>query len=186
MSLLAEIQRAINTPVDYKFIHSVASPICKSMTYVLHESLPDKPSLEDVFKGKQCVCILFRVLHHEEPTQIAHWTCLMKGKKGVMFFDSLGINLKGIYRLTHEPPKITYALRNTKYEQSHHPLQKLISRQKYCGCAVAVRLRYYKTHTNAQFEKLILDHNRQKPGLLLVTLCLFHYTDQHEYEGVSE
>ena len=39
MSLLAEIQRAINTPVDYKFIHSVASPICKSMTYVLHESL---------------------------------------------------------------------------------------------------------------------------------------------------
>ena len=40
--------------------------------------------------------------------------------------------------------------------------------------------------TNAQFEKLILDHNRQKPGLLLVTLCLFHYTDQHEYEGISE
>ena len=172
--------------MDYKFIHSVASPICKSMTYVLHESLPDKPSLEDVFKGKQCVCILFRVLHHEEPTQIAHWTCLMKGKKGVMFFDSLGINLKGIYRLTHEPPKIAYALRNTKYEQSHHPLQKLLSRQKYCGCAVVVRLRYYKTHTNAQFEKLILDHNRQKPGLLLVTLCLFHYTDQHEYDGVSE
>jgi len=49
MSLLEEIKRAINTPVDYKFIHSVASPVCKSMTYVLHESLPDKPSLEDVF-----------------------------------------------------------------------------------------------------------------------------------------
>ena len=183
MSLLSEIKRAESTPVDYRFIHSVASPICKSMRYVQHEKLPAKPTLADIFKGKQAVCILFTVLHHSLPTNIRHWTCLFKGKKGrITFFDSLGLNLKGIYSLTHEKRKLEWALRDTKYEKSHTPLQQMISKQKYCGCAVAVRLRYYKTKTNREFERYILEHNRKFPGETLATLCLFHYADQHEYE----
>ena len=186
MSLLNAVRRAENTPVDYKFIHSVSKPLCPSQRMVQHETLPEKPSLEDVFKGKDAVCILFRVLHHSIPTAIAHWCCLFKGKnRKITFFDSLALNLKGIYRLTHESPKLLYALRNTKYERSHRPLQKLIARQKYCGAAVAVRLRFYKTKSNREFESFILNHDRGNPGHTLCTLCYFHYEDQHEYE-ISE
>ena len=186
MSLLNVIKKAERTAVDYKFIHAVAAPVVGSnnMRYVLHENLPAKPSLNDLFKGKDCVCILFRVLDHGRPTPVAHWTCLMKGSKGIMFFDSLAMNLSGIYRLTHEPRKVEYALRNTRYEKSHRALQDILSKVKYCGCAVAVRLRHYKTHTNKQFESFILNHHHNA-GETLATLCLFHYTDEQEYEEKS-
>lgn len=126
------------------------------------------------------------MLHHDLPTAVAHWCCLFRGKKGLVFFDSLALNLKGIYRLTQESPKIIHALRKLKYERSHRPLQKLLARQKYCGAAVAVRLRYYKTKTNREFERFILNHDRGSPGITLCTLVLFHYTDQHEYEVSDE
>ena len=183
MSLLSELKRSIRTPTDYKFIHSVASPVCKNMGVVMHESLPDKPSLHDVMKGHDAVAILMRVLHDSHPTPIAHWVALFKGKnKKLRFFDSLNLNLKGIYRITSEKPKLLHALRGHKYEQSHQALQKLVSHQKYCGCAVACRLRFWNTKTNSEFERFILTHDRQHPGLTMVTLCLWHYTDQHEYE----
>jgi hypothetical protein len=182
MSLLNEIKLAENTPTDYKFIHSIASPVVKNLGVVYHEKLPEKPSLHDIFGSHDAVCILFRLLHHDRPTPVAHWCCLFRGKKGLVFFDSLAINLKGIYRITHESRKLEHALKGHKYEHSHTPLQKMVSKQKYCGCAVAVRLRYYKTKTNAEFERFIINHDRTHPGETLATLCLFHYTDQHEYE----
>ena len=52
MSLLSEIKRAESTPVDYRFIHSVASPICKSMRYVQHEKLPAKPENRLPYDGE--------------------------------------------------------------------------------------------------------------------------------------
>ena len=80
MSLLSELKRSVRTPTDYKFIHSVASPVCPNMGVVMHESLPDKPSLHDVMKGHDAVAILMRVLHDSHPTPIAHWVALFKGK----------------------------------------------------------------------------------------------------------
>lgn len=183
LSLLQEIQLAERTPVDFKFIHSVASPVCKSLGVVMHEDLKDKPELADIFKGKKAVCILFRVLHGDEPTAIAHWAALFYGKKNkITFFDSLAINLKGIYQKTNEKPKLLWALRHTRYENSHRPVQKMIREQKYCGCACAVRLRYWKTKTNREFENFVLRYAPKTPGVALATLCLFHYTDQHQYE----
>ena len=186
LSLGKEIVLAERTPTDFKFIHSVASPVCKSLGVVMHEDLPDKPKLADIFKGKKAVCILFRVMHGDEQTAIAHWAALFYGKKDrLTFFDSLNINLKGIYARTNEKPKVLWALRGHKYEQSHRAVQKMIRQQKYCGCACAVRLRYWKTKTNIEFEKFILDYAPRQPGVALATLCLFHYTDQHQYE-ISE
>ena len=183
MSLLDELHRAVSTPVDYKFIHSVVSPVIPNLGMVLHESLPDKPSLKRVMGNHDAVCILFRVLDHGRPTPIAHWTCLFKGKHGKLcFFDSLALGLSGIYRLTHEPHKIEHALRGHKYERSHQALQRLLSQQKFCGAAVATRLRYAKTKTNREFERFILGYNKTHPGLVFSMLCLWHYTDQHEYE----
>ena len=179
LSLDATIKLAERTPTDYAFIHSVASPVCKKLGLVIHEDLPDKPELKDIFKGRDAVCILFTVLHGDEPTAISHWCALFKGKKNkITFFDSLAINLDGIYARTNEKPKVKWALRNTKYERSHRPVQRMIRQQKYCGCACAVRLRFYKTKTNHEFEKYILNYAPKQPGVALATLCLFHYTDQ--------
>ena len=183
MSLLDELHRAVRTPVDYKFIHSVVSPVIPKLGMVLHESLPDKPSLKRVMGSHDAVCILFRVLDHGRPTPIAHWTCLFKGKHNKLyFFDSLALNLKGIYRLTNESHKIEHALIGHKYQRSHQALQKLISHQKFCGAAVATRLRYAKTKTNREFERFILGYDKTHPGQTCAMLCLWHYTDQHEYE----
>ena len=187
MSLLDELHRAVRTPVDFKFIHSVVSPVLPNVGVVMHESLPDKPSLARVMGKHDAVCILFRVLDPQgKPTPLAHWTCLFKGKHNKLyFFDSLALNLKGIYRLTHESRKIEHALIGHKYERSHRKLQRLVNQQKFCGAAVACRLRYAKTKTNKEFESFILGYNSSTPGVVCAMLCLWHYTDQHEYE-ISE
>ena len=183
LSLDATIKLAERTPTDFKFIHSVASPVCKNLGVVIHEDLPDKPELKDILKGRDAVCILFTVLHGDVRTSIAHWCALFRGKKNkVTFFDSLAIGLKAIYGRTTEKPKVLWALRNTNYERSHRPVQRLIRQQKYCGCACAVRLRFYKTKTNHEFENYILNYAPRNPGVALATLCLFHYTDQNEYK----
>ena len=182
IGLLREVEHAESTPVDFKFIESVVRPILPKIHMINHESLKSNPDLaKDVMKGDDAVCILMTVLHHSQPTNIRHWTCLFKGPHGYVFFDSLNLNLKKLYALTGEENKLLYALRHTKFEQSHTALQKMISKQKYCGTAVSCRLRY--THmTNTQFERHILSYDRSSPGKTMTLMTLFHYRDQREYE----
>jgi hypothetical protein len=183
MSLLSEIEHAESTPVDFRFIKAVASPIVPKMHMIRHDSLPEKPDLhKDIMKGDDAVVILFRVHHNSRPTPMAHWCTLFKGKHGFVFFDSLAINLRRIYALTGEKPKLLHALRNTKYEKSHHALQQMISKQKYCGTACAVRLRYSKRLTNRGFERMILQYDASTPGKTLALMCLFHFIDEDEYD----
>ena len=164
IGLLNEVEHAESTPVDFKFIESVVHPILPKMHMINHEELKSNPDLhKDVMKGDDAVCILMTVLHHSQPTEIRHWTYLKK-----------------LYALTGEEPKLLYALRPTKYESSHRALQKMISKQKYCGTAVSCRLRY--THlTNKQFERHILSYDMGSPGKTMTLMTLFHYRDQREY-----
>lgn len=183
MVLLKEIEHAEEVPVDFAFIKSVVKPIIPKIHMIAHEDLPEKPDLDhDVFKGSDAVAILFRVFHSNLPTDVAHWCCLMKASHGkkVRFYDSLALNLKRIYALTSESPKLLWALRNTSYEDSHTKMQDMVRKQKYCGTAVSCRLRY-PYMSNREFERHILSYDRSHPGRTMTLMTLFHYFDQKEY-----
>ena len=184
MGLLNEVKHAEEVPVDFAFIKSVVKPMLK-VHMIEHEHLPEKPDLaRDVFKGSDAVAILFRVFHADLPTEVAHWCCLLKASHGkkVRFYDSLALNLRKIYALTGESPKMVYALRNTNYEKSHTKMQEMVRKQKYCGTAVACRLRYPQM-SNKQFERHILSYDRSRPGQTMTLMTLFHYYDQKEYDA---
>ena len=112
MSLQTLINRGLDTPVDFSFIKRVVGK-SPTIRMVDHESgLGARPSLRDVFKGHQAVAILLHILQGK--TNIGHWVCLLKahphrnaGK--IVFFDSLGLGLYGLYKITHEEPKLLHS-----------------------------------------------------------------------------
>ena len=147
-----------------------------------HESgLPDKPSLERVFGGKQAVAILLHIMQGK--TKIGHWVLLLQktAKRKVAFFDSLGLGLYHLYSLTHEEPKLLHALKNTKWENSKVQLQRFGDHYRECGAFVAIRAKFFNL-TNSAFVKLIRSYNKTKPDETAVMLVLLHYLEDEEVD----
>ena len=133
MSLQTLIKRGMDTPVDFSFIQRVVNK-SPTIRMVDHESdLPDKPSLKQVFGGKQAVAILLHIMQGK--TKIGHWVLLLQstGKRKIAFFDSLGLGLYRLYALTHEEPKLLHALKGSKWENPKVQLQQFGSHFRVWG-----------------------------------------------------
>ena len=151
-----------------------------------HETdLPDKPTLEQVFKGAQAVAILLHVIQGK--TKIGHWVVLLQktDKRKIAFFDSLGEGLYKLYQYTHEAPKLLNALKGTKWENSHVQLQRFGSHFRECGAFVAVRICFWKL-TNSAFVRLIKSYNKTKPDQTAVLLVLLHYLEDEETDIMAK
>ena len=175
------IKRGLDTPVDFSFIQRVVNK-SPTIRMVDHESgLPDKPSLEQVFGGKQAVAILLHIMQGK--TKIGHWVLLLQktAKRKIAFFDSLGLGLYRLYSLTHEEPKLLHALKNTKWENSKTQLQRFGDHFRECGAFVAIRAKFFNL-TNSAFVKLIRSYNKTKPDETAVMLVLLHYLEDEEVD----
>ena len=179
MSLQTLVKRGLDTPVDFSFIKRVVNK-SPTIRMVDHESgLPDKPSLETVFGGKQAVAILLHIMQGK--TKIGHWVLLLKNGKGLAFFDSLGLGLYRLYALTHEEPKLLHALKGHKWENSKVQLQRFGNHYRECGAFVAIRAKFFKL-SNRAFVRLIRSYNKTKPDETAVMLVLLHYLEDEEVD----
>ena len=71
-----------------------------------HETgINQKTTLNKIFGKADCVAILFHIIRNGKATPIGHWCLLIKGNRSpIRFFDSLGLGLNKIYKLTGETP----------------------------------------------------------------------------------
>ena len=107
MSLQTLIKRALDSPVDYSFIKRVVGRN-RTLRMVDHETdLPDKPTLEQVFKGAQAVAILLHVIQGK--TKIGHWVVLLQktDKRKIAFFVRLEKDSSNCTN-THTNPRNCY------------------------------------------------------------------------------
>ena len=185
MSLQSLIKRAIDTPVSFAFIKRVTGKSVK-IRMVDHESgLPEKPSLADVFKGKEAVAILLHILQGKSP--VGHWVLLLKATKTrrLQFFDSLGLGLYKLYDLTHESPKLLHALQGHVWANQTTQLQRFGNHYRECGAFIAVRAKFHKL-TNGAFTRLIKSYNKTKPDETAVLLVLLHYLEDEKIDITSK
>ena len=176
MSLQTLIKRGLDTPVDFSFIKRVVGRTL-DIRMVDHESgLPKKPSLADVFKGREAVAILLHIMQGKTP--VGHWVLLLKGPK-IAFFDSLGLGLYKLYNLTHEEPKLLHALKGHK-ENSTVQLQRFGDHYRECGAFVSIRAKFH-TLSNSAFVRLIRSYNKTKPDETAVLLVLLHYLEDDKH-----
>ena len=185
MSLQTLVNRAVDTPVSFAFIKRVTG---KSVTIrmVDHESgLSHRPSLAEVFKGKEAVAILLPILQGSSP--VGHWVVLLKAtpKRKIQFFDSLGLGLYKLYDLTHEEPKLLHALKGHSWQNSSVQLQRFGDHYRECGAFVSVRAKFHKL-TNGAFVKLIKSYNKTKPDETAVLLVLLHYLEDESIDISSK
>lgn len=177
MSLQTLIKRGLDTPVDFSFIKRVVGRTL-DIRMVDHESgLPKKPSLADVFKGREAVAILLHIMQGK--TRVGHWVLLLKGPK-IKFFDSLGLGLYKLYNLTHEEPKLLHALKGHKWENSTVQLQRFGDHYRECGAFVSIRAKFH-TLSNSAFVRLIRSYNKTKPDETAVLLVLLHYLEDDKH-----
>ena len=121
--------------------------------------------------------ILLHILQGK--SKIGHWVLLInkRGTQKISFFDSLGLGLYKLYKLTHEKPKLLHALKGHKWENSKVQLQRFGRSYRECGSQVAVRGKFHKL-SNAAFVKLIKSWNCTSPDQTAVLLTLLHYIDE--------
>ena len=172
MSLQTLIKRGLDTPVDFSFIKRVVGRSV-DIRMVDHESgLPEKPSLADVFKGREAVAILLHIMQGKE--KVGHWVLLLKAETGrkLAFFDSLGLGLYKLYNLTHEEPKLLHALKGSKWENSTVQLQRFGDHFRECGAFVSIRAKFH-TLSNSAFVRLIRSYNKTKPDETAVLLIIW-------------
>ena len=179
MSLQRLIKRGIDTPVDYSFIKRVVGNTVKIRMVDHEKDLPHRPTLQQVFKGAQAVAILLHVIMGK--TKIGHWICMIqaRGKQKISIFDSLGLGVYKLYNYTKEEPKLLFALRGRKWENSTVQLQRFGTHYRECGAFVSVRLKFYRL-SNAAFVRLIRSYNKAKPDETVVLLTLLHYLEDSE------
>ena len=181
MSLQTLINRALDSPVDFTFIKRVVGKTI-SIRMVDHESsLKHRPSLADVFKGHDAVAILLHIIQGK--SKIGHWTLLLKkkGKNPITFFDSLGLGLFRLYKLTHEEPKLLHALHGHKWQNSTVQLQRFGSHYRECGAMVSLRAKFHKL-SNPAFVRLLRSYNKTSPDKTAVMLVLIHYLDDEDID----
>ena len=185
MSLSTLIKRGLDTPVDFAFIKRVVGSK-PDIRMVDHETgLKNKPSLADVFKGRQAVAILLHIMQGKTP--VGHWVLLLKARKGIKisFFDSLGLGLYKLYALTHEEPKLLHALKGHKWENSTVQLQRFGDHFRECGAFVSIRAKFF-TLSNPAFVKLIKSYNKTKPDETAVLLVLLHYLEDEKHNILNK
>ena len=149
------------TPVDFYFIKKLAA-LGSKIRMVDHETgINQKTTLKKIFGKATCVAILFHIVRNGVATPVGHWCLLIKGssKSPIRFFDSLGLGLLKIYRLTGETPWLLKLLKNRKWENSTQKLQRQGSQYKECGCWVGMRAKLNHM-SNSQFVKFM----RSGPG----------------------
>jgi len=180
MSLHTLIKRGLDTPVDFSFIKRVVGRTV-DIRMVDHESgLSEKPSLADVFKGREAVAILLHIMQGKE--KVGHWVLLLKAETGrkIAFFDSLGLGLYKLYNLTHEEPKLLHALKGSRWENSTVQLQRFGDHFRECGAFVSIRAKFHSL-SNSAFVRLIRSYNKTKPDETAVMLVLLHYMEDKKH-----
>ena len=173
------------TPVDFQFIKKLSS-IGNRIRMVDHErGINKKTTLKKIFGTAQCVAILFHLIRDNRVTPIGHWCLLIKGARGkpIKFFDSLGLGLTRIYKLTQEVPYLLKMLQGKRWENSNQKLQTQGQHFKECGCFVGMRARLAHL-SNKEFVRFI----RSGPGKsddTVVMLALLEYL-QYYHKNVLQ
>jgi len=169
LSIVKLRNASMATPVDFRFIKYLSDRT--DIRMVDYESITAKTTLAKVFGKAKYVAILFHIIANGKVTRIGHWCLLIKGSP-IRFFDSLGLGLYKILKLTNEEPHLLKLLGKRKWENSTNKLQTQGSNFKECGCFVGLRARFGKL-TNTQFVKFI--RSGGKPDETAVMLALLHY-----------
>ena len=182
MSIPKLLTLSRETPVDFHFIKKLAGRGKKIKMVDYETGVNQKTTLKKLFGTAECVAILFHIVRNGVATPVGHWCLLIKGKK-IKFFDSLGLGLIKILKLTQESPKLLELLRKVKWENSTQKLQKQGKHFKECGCFVGLRAKLSHM-SNSQFVKFI----RSAPGKsdnTAVMLALLTYLDFYHKDLVS-
>ena len=144
------------TPVDFHFIKKLAA-IGSQLRMVDHETgINQKTTLKKIFGKGVATAILFHIVRNGVATPVGHWCLLIKAtkKSPIIFFDSLGLGLIKIYKLTQEEPWLLRLLKNKKWQNSSIVLQQQGKHFKECGCFVGLRAKLHKL-SNTQFARFI-------------------------------
>ena len=163
-----------NSPLDFTQIKTIVGHRC-NIGFRDHESLPSNPSLSQILGSHDAVCILLHVLHGA--SGIAHWVCLIKGtpQRPVQFFDPLGHDLRGLYKITKEEPKLIRALQGHKYHSNLNKVQAQKTSVRDCGCHCAIRCVFWKW-SNRDYVRFLRTHYGSTDDTV-TSLCALHLLD---------
>ncbi len=142
MTLSSDIVKREQNPISFneimKVLRGLVNPSFKEL-----DSLPDDPSMHDIFEGKETCCLLCN-LHNPDGSQsdTNHWICMIdKRDEGfVDYFDSLGNSPKQLTKHLNGSNALVNFTQKYKLRYASKKLQKYSGHVNTCGMHVCVRL----------------------------------------------
>ena len=136
MTLEQELKHDETYSLDFNDIRRIIQGRAYGMTmgFVDLEENPDT-TVEKALQGKNCCAVLCTAViqHHKQ----RHWSLILRNKKGISYFESLGMGKK-ITRLVHAPV-FWASLAKHRAEFNTHKLQKNSKAITTCGLHIIVR-----------------------------------------------
>ena len=158
------------TPISFDEIMKGLSGHNVHPHFVFLDDLPDNPSDQHIFKGKDCACILGTLHSHSHATKFNHWTCIIKRPGEYWFFDSLGHTIKQLtIKLASVKKSLVNWSQNKRIRENKQKIQKTDIDVNTCGLHVIVRL-LRKELNNVQYVKWI-KHGFLNPDITVSLLC---------------
>ena len=169
MTLRSEVLNREQNPVSFNQMKQVwrgrADP-----HFVVLDELPSQPSVQDIFGGKDCVCVLCN-LHNRDgtPSDTNHWVCLIQKKNTIDFFDSLGNSPRELtHHLNGSRALLNFSMKHRlKFDSAK--LQKFSSRVNDCGLHCCCRI--LKRDLSPKDYVHWLTHGWVKPDISVSMLC---------------
>ena len=138
--------------------------------FVFLDDLPENPTDGNIFKGKECVCILGTIHSHSHATKFNHWVCIIKKPREYWFFDSLGHTIKELtIKLASVKQSLVNWSQNKRIRENTQKIQKTDIDVNTCGMHVVIRL-LRKDLNNVQYVKW-LKHGFLNPDITVSLLC---------------
>jgi hypothetical protein len=168
------------TPVDFHFIRKL-SGIGSRIRMVDYEGVGPRTTLKKLFGKADCVAILFHIVRDGVVTPVGHWCLLIKPirKNPIQFFDSLGMGLIKILKVTGEKPYLLNLLRKRRWVNSSKKLQTQGTHFKECGCMVGLRAKLNHL-SNSQFVRFIRSGGTKTDNVAVMLALLFYLEYYHK------
>ena len=169
-TLKQTIMHREQVPISFDEISKALRPHGMSPNFVLLDDLSENPSTQQLFKGKDCVCILGTVHSRNHSTKFNHWISIIRRPREFWVFDSLGNTLEQLtIKLANGKKSLVNWKRKNRVRENTTKLQKTDIHINTCGLYQIVRL-IRKDLNNVQFVKW-LRHSFFDPDISVSMLC---------------
>ncbi len=165
-----DIEKREQNPISFNQIKLVLRDKADP-SFVVLDSLKERPTDEEIFQGKDCACILCTLHKHSKPTDIRHWVALIKRTGYYTWFDSLGNTIPQLTHLLGGKESLMNWASTRKIDQTSKKLQKWDSHVNTCGAHISARLIKKKLDSKAYSKWLT--HSFLNPDLSVALLCFF-------------